>query len=500
MKSNRPILRLLMAAIPMLSMSLSIPSWSIDHEGIQERILQLADDPDPRVRFQAALTLGEVDLPGRIEALAGIARKDAADPWVRRAILSSIGSDTVEFLEILIPEVGDSTEGIDSLIEELSKLVGTKGQTEDIRRLLAAIGQPSVKEPVQVLVLNGLSEGLELFGGMVANGGELAAPLADLLVNPSEKIRGVAVEIASKALPQDSPELDTLISEQIARLENREGENLSQSAKMLRLGSYDRVSGALSELLTSQSHEALQVAALETLSTYDHPGVGKTIIDHWSQLAPKAKIQALDILMARQDRAMQLLVAIESEEMPGNILDSQRQTLLLGYPDSAVADKAKQIFSTLSTDEDPELYNQYAEAVTLEGDREKGKKIYLERCTQCHIAEGQGQQLGPDWSGLKSNTRETLLTSILYPNRSVDPGFTNYILETVDGDIFTGVLAFSGPNSVVLRRGGAEEDTILRKNIEYLEDTKKSIMPTNLEVGLSPQDMADLLSFIETLK
>ncbi|MCA9440974.1 MAG: HEAT repeat domain-containing protein, partial [Candidatus Omnitrophica bacterium] len=151
MKSNRPILRLLMAAIPMLSMSPSIPSWSIDHEGIQERILQLADDPDPRVRFQAALTLGEVDLPGRIEALAGIARKDAADPWVRRAILSSIGSDTVEFLEILIPEVGDSTEGIDSLIEELSKLVGTKGQTEDIRRLLAAIGQPSVKEPVQML-------------------------------------------------------------------------------------------------------------------------------------------------------------------------------------------------------------------------------------------------------------------------------------------------------------------------------------------------------------
>ncbi len=473
-----------------------------DTHVLQQRMLEMAQDDDPRVRFQTALSLGEVDLPEKVDALAIIARRDASDPWVRSAILSSVGAEAAPFLEVLIPEVDEKTKGVEALIGQLSKLVGTKGKTGDIRRLLSALSSESTSEPIQILALEGLSEGLNLSGSVVEGGSKLSDPLAELLAHPSDKIRSAAVGIASKVLPPDSPELTELIDRQIEQLKETDGDGKDQvqAAKILRLGSFSRVSASLSELLSSQSHDALQVAALDTLSTFNDPMVGTSIVDKWSQLGPQAKVRALKILLSRTDRALELLAAIGSEAIPANILDSQKQALLLGYPDETVAEKAKTLFAALPSEEDPELYQQYIEAVSLDGDRVNGKKIYVERCAQCHIAEGEGTQLGPDWSGLKSNTRETLLTSILYPNREVDPGFTNYILETFDGDIYTGVLAFSGPNSVILRRGGGQEDTILRKNIDYLEDTKMSIMPTNLEVGLSAQDMSDLLSFIETLQ
>ena len=481
---------------------LTCSAYADGREAIQKKILQLAEDEDPRVRFQAALSLGEVDLPGRVEALASIARKDAGDRWVRNAILSSIGKDTLPFLEVLIPNVDQASEGIDTLIQELSKLVGTKGDAEEIGRLLSVLSAESIAEPVKIVTLKGLSEGLQLSGSHVQGEELLTAPLAKLLVSSSDPIRDSAVEIASKVLPQDSSALDDIISKQIEVLKDldADGEARVQAAKLLRLGSFDRVSGTLGRLLTSESHDALQVSALDTLATFNNPQVAEMIIEHWRELGPQAKVRALDILLARNDRAIQLLDAIESDKFPANILDAQKQSLLLSYPDPKVAEKAKVLFSELPSDENPELYEQYAEAITLKGDREHGKKIYEERCSQCHIAEGEGYQLGPDWTAITSNTRETLLTSILYPNRQVAPGFTNYILETYDEDIITGVLVFSGPNSVILRRAGGEEDTVLRKNISYLEDTKLSIMPTNLELGLSTQDMADLLTFIETLK
>jgi putative heme-binding domain-containing protein len=47
--------------------------------------------------------------------------------------------------------------------------------------------------------------------------------------------------------------------------------------------------------------------------------------------------------------------------------------------------------------------------------------------------------------------------------------------------------------------GGAEV-TLPRANIKGSSSSGKSVMPEGLEAGMSVQDMADLLTFIEALK
>src|SRR5262249_8537768 len=48
-------------------------------------LLKLASDSDARVRFQLAFTLGEISDPRAADALAIIATRGAADPWIRTA-------------------------------------------------------------------------------------------------------------------------------------------------------------------------------------------------------------------------------------------------------------------------------------------------------------------------------------------------------------------------------------------------------------------------------
>src|SRR5262249_32965669 len=62
----------------------------------------LANDPSPRVRFQAAFTLGEADAPEVVSALAAIVRRDLGDPWTQTAVLSSAVRSAPALLESLV--------------------------------------------------------------------------------------------------------------------------------------------------------------------------------------------------------------------------------------------------------------------------------------------------------------------------------------------------------------------------------------------------------------
>ena len=89
-----------------------------------------------------------------------------------------------------------------------------------------------------------------------------------------------------------------------------------------------------------------------------------------------------------------------------------------------------------------------------------------------------------------------MLHDILDPNAAVDTGYVNYIAETVDGEAFSGLLAESSGGGVVLR---AAEDTLIEVAAERIREVRSdglSMMPEELEAGLEPADMADLLAFL----
>jgi putative heme-binding domain-containing protein len=62
------------------------------------------------------------------------------------------------------------------------------------------------------------------------------------------------------------------------------------------------------------------------------------------------------------------------------------------------------------------------------------------------------------------------------------------------------MIASETATSLTLRRAEKAEDTILRSQIETIVDTAKSLMPDGLEEQLKPQDIADVIAYLRSIK
>jgi putative membrane-bound dehydrogenase-like protein len=132
------------------------------------------------------------------------------------------------------------------------------------------------------------------------------------------------------------------------------------------------------------------------------------------------------------------------------------------------------------------------------GDAGRGQEIFVTRsCTQCH--QGRGT-VGPDLTGVtKRFSREDILTAIVDPSRDVSSRYATTAIETTAGRVYTGLVIYQSVDGVTLRDGLNQTIRIEAEEIESQRTVTVSLMPAGLLDGLSPQELADLFSYLATL-
>ena len=143
---------------------------------------------------------------------------------------------------------------------------------------------------------------------------------------------------------------------------------------------------------------------------------------------------------------------------------------------------------------------KFAPSIDLAGDAPRGQGIFQRACVICHRAAGQGMEVGPDLLTVKNKGRAALLTAILDPNKEVAAQYMSFLVQTRAGESYLGVIAEDTATQLTLKMPGGVAKTILRADVSGSSSDGRSLMPEGLEGGLSTQDMADLLTYIETLK
>lgn len=139
------------------------------------------------------------------------------------------------------------------------------------------------------------------------------------------------------------------------------------------------------------------------------------------------------------------------------------------------------------------------------GDPARGKDLFLNvkgiQCRNCHRVGKQGKQLGPDLTQVgKKLNKGKLLESLLEPSRTIDPKFTAWLIETVEGKVLTGLLVSRTETEIVLRDTQNVEHKLAPSDIEGMFPQRKSLMPDRLLNELTAQQVADLLAWLATLK
>ena len=91
---------------------------------------------------------------------------------------------------------------------------------------------------------------------------------------------------------------------------------------------------------------------------------------------------------------------------------------------------------------------------------------------------------------------EAILLDILYPSGHIESEYTSYVVVTLRGRIFTGILTSDSATSIVLLRDKGLTDTVLRTDIESMTASGTSLMPSDVHKVVSPQDIADLIAYL----
>jgi putative membrane-bound dehydrogenase-like protein len=448
---------------------------------LRRAVAALADDPSPRVRFQVALSAGEADAPELAEALAKIARRDRADPWIQTAVLSSAYRLAPALLEALVKDdqLKPSPNSAEwDFLTRLAALVGARPDDTDVARALDVVARQS-GDPArwQLAVLQGLGQGMKVRRG----------PLTRLWDHPPTELQ--------EALQRARPLFTAAAT--AARNNKLPLDERLADVRLLAYGPFADVAPTLKELLSPQIPKALQLAAVQALSQHESPQVGQSLLAAWPSYSPILRREVLAALFANQQRLGQLLDAIERKQIVAGQLEPSRLALLRHYPDWAIRRRAEKLLAGLGTPDRQKIVQRYRSALDLKADPARGKVLFQKTCSTCHRLEGVGAEVGPDLlSALRTKTPEALLVDILDPSREVDPRYLEYVVTTKDGRVVTGLIAAETASSLTLRRAEKVEDTLLRSQIETIQATTHSLMPDGLEMQLSQQDVADVIGYL----
>lgn len=135
----------------------------------------------------------------------------------------------------------------------------------------------------------------------------------------------------------------------------------------------------------------------------------------------------------------------------------------------------------------------------LAGGRDSFTKL---ACVQCHQLGKEGYAYGPDLTGYLTrpgNDRNTLLTSILEPSKTIADRYRNYVFELNDGDELVGMIVSEDADTLRVQTGpsAALIQPVKKSNIKKRDPQGSSQMPLGLLNLLSREQVLDLLAYVE---
>jgi putative membrane-bound dehydrogenase-like protein len=447
---------------------------------MRKKSLALAGDNDARVRFQVALSLGEVTgekAQAEIDAaLVTIALRGADDPWMRIAVMSSAFGRAANLLDLVIEKLvvasdGSLVGGKLTLVRELAQLAGRSKDPAQIRLALYALSRMSSSDGGQRVQRAGL---LGMAAALKRNGTSLEEAIEPLGKNQFAALNSVPRLAVDEKQPEPT---------------RREAVEL--------LGHLPGSGGVLLKLAQEDPVAGVRLAAIAALSGQAAVAPWKDLLSRLSGESPTIRRAVLDAVLTRADRTALLLDEIEAGRVKASGLDRAHVNLLLTRGMAEQKARAAKLLEDAIPGDRKKVLADYQVALTLQADANRGREVFKKSCIACHRVADLGVNVAPDIADSRTKTPAQLLTDVLQPNRAIDANYVGYTVLTSDGRSLTGILVAETGASITLRQQEGKTVMLLRSEIEQIQSTGLSLMPEGLEKDIPPQAMADLISFLK---
>jgi putative heme-binding domain-containing protein len=467
------------------AMALSETLLTSDADFASRVALRVKDDPNPRVRFQAALSLNSATGNDALSALVAIAFKDLDSPWTRAAVLSSIVGREDAFLQrMLLEGARKPAAAFPSLMGELSRIVAASASEERLLLLLREFlaWKRAMDLPWQIAAFSGFADGLRLRGRAVTQ----SSPLMSLAGEDSGNLREQVNDLLRRA-GEYAGDTKQPVSTRLAAI------------KLLTQAEDHAATNLFESLIEPQQPAEIQIMAIRALAQTGGAQSLSSLLqpDRWNNCTPTVRDVVLSLLMANPNSLAMLLTAIESGEAPAWTIPAERRVQLLNHRDERIRNRASVLFKDLIPGDRMKAYEEAKFVLALKGDGRNGHAVFQKNCISCHTFAGEGKMVGPDLTGIRNQPAEALLLHIVVPEQEIMPIYTAYAVETHRGEVFTGLLTAETPGAITLVMAQGIEQQIPRTDVAAMTPSRFSLMPQELERAMTKQELADLLAFLK---
>jgi putative heme-binding domain-containing protein len=142
----------------------------------------------------------------------------------------------------------------------------------------------------------------------------------------------------------------------------------------------------------------------------------------------------------------------------------------------------------------------------LSGDPQAGRKLFFDpksklQCAKCHSAGGEGGRIGPSLDHIANRRApEFIMESILEPSKEIAPEYEAVAVATQDGRVITGIRINETNFSIQLHEENGRFHSLLKRDLEAVKVSKKSLMPENVGELMTVKELHDLFAFLMTLE
>ncbi|GAB5405369.1 MAG: hypothetical protein Aurels2KO_36000 [Aureliella sp.] len=446
-------------------------------EALRHVVQKCYASPDHGVRMQWLLSASKVGTSEWSKGISAVAFDALEDPWMLRALsLQRNPALAISGAEAILAAV-------DKRQEELPP---------------AAFDQ--VKEVLGILLERANeSRRRELVDATLAR-----SPSADSLLTSSQLL--VLCSVAGHAREWELEEIvQPSVDAALTRLAGAETPVAEKRSLLGLLGSSlvtdRRALEIVGEVLRSSlDDQELKRRAIEALRSNRLAEAGELVLSSWPNMSSLLRASAGSLLMSRNMWVQQIVIALEDGTLKPADLDlstlerlrlhgdrelRMRSLKVLGRPNDRSKTVGEYLLKMPATPTNP-------------SSMQAGRQLFDQHCAVCHKASQlNADAIGPPLENLKHWTNEQWATAVLSPNQAVEPKYMQTQLLTESGRVYSGIVVEQSPAQIKIAQSDGRTESVPAGDVVESRMLRSSLMPEGFETKLSPEQLAELISYLK---
>ncbi len=450
--------------------------------GVSEAVRAGLNDGSQDVRLAVLNGLATAPDPTLGDTLVALFNKES-DAAIRKGVLRALANAKSKAATPVVSTILKETTTTTPLALEainVAKLVGGQPMNEALAELVGRVDAPELLVPALEAMLEAKdAKSIPVLARRLSHDEpKVAIAAANALAALGGK---EVVEPLSGALKAKKPEVRRAAAEALGKVKLPEG--IDPLLEAVKDKEVERE--AISALTQTPDLKALS-AYLSGLENRDGG-----VRDRSRRAIEKFRDQALPLIEKR----------LEGEPLSAQAMNELKQIFTPIVPEDKR--KGNKIFEYDTSKLSPENFMAFAKS--HHGDVESGKRIFQTNasaaCARCHKVGNDGGEVGPSLSGVGLKyDRQFLIESVLYPSKQILDGYQQTLVFQNNGTDVSGIIKAETDADLTLVDTNGQKIVVKKKDIESKKTSAVSLMPEGVFTGLKPEEFADLIAYLESLK